>query len=93
MDEDALIARLGRRGAVLALVGVELVHLGRLALGEADEVVVVRLADDLAWRVVSVEGTSGYEESAHPGGHPGSGSAHLCRRRCSGRQSWDVISE
>ena len=53
MDEDALVARLGRRGAVLALVGVELVHLGRLALGEADEVVVVRLADDVAWVVVS----------------------------------------
>ena len=48
VDDDALVARLGGRRAVLVLEGVELVEDGRGALGDADEVVVVRLADDVA---------------------------------------------
>ena len=48
MDDDALVARLGGRCAVLVLEGVELVEDGRGALGDADEVVVVGFADDLA---------------------------------------------
>ena len=48
VKDDAILACLRGRRAVLVLEGVELVEDGRGALGNADEVVVVRLADDVA---------------------------------------------
>lgn len=48
VDDDALLARLGGRRAVLVLEGVELVEDGRRTLRDTDEVVVVGFADDVA---------------------------------------------